>query len=107
MLLCYAPRRVFGESEKCQTFTALGVVSDDPGYQVETREDFEPYRVDVSFADARCVDVRPLLTDLRFVEDESSGGFSFRRGLFDIPAADFEPVWQRMVGDGGMDGEGA
>lgn len=87
---------VFGEDEPCQQFTALGTVTDDTVYQVQMREDFAPYPVDVSFEDGEEVEVRLLLSVLGFVENEASWGLYFRRGLFEIPEGNFQVLRDRM-----------
>ncbi len=95
-LACYSPRMQFGEPEKCQRFTALGQVADDTVYQVQMRENFHPYRVDVTFENCREVDIHPLLRELQFVENEDAWGLYVRRGLFEIPDHDFRLIRERM-----------
>lgn len=95
-IVCYSPQQVYGEPEKCQRFTAMGTVVDDRVYQVQMNEDFAPYRVDVAFENCREIDVRPLLSDLRFVENEDSWGVYVRRGLFEIPDRDAHLIRRRM-----------
>jgi len=95
-VVCYSPRMVSGEDEKCQRFTALGTVVDDTVYQVQMREDFAPYRVDVAFEDCEEIEVRPLFRRLNFIENEDAWGVYFRRGLFEIPGRDFQAIRARM-----------
>lgn len=82
--------------EHVQQFTALGVIADDEPFQVETGPGFEPWRRRVTFEATTPADVRPLLDDLSFVIDKQRWGIPFRRGLFEVPAADFDVIAAAM-----------
>ncbi len=88
----YSPRATIGSTRPLQRFTALGVVADDEPYRVELREGFRPWRRRVEFEPAVAVPVRPLLPVLGFVDDEEHWGLPFRRGLFEVPSADFGAI---------------
>ena len=96
----YSPRLTFGEDEPYQQFAALGTVEPGEIYlgggamdEVGTR----PARRRVSYAaDVRHAPVRALLPRLSFVHDERHWGYPFRRGLFEVPVADFEVIAAAM-----------
>ena len=44
----------------------------------------------------RATDVRPLVDRLSFIPDPRRWGFPFRRGLFEVPAADFRVIEEAM-----------
>ena len=61
------------------------------------REDFHPWRRTVAFdATVHAADVRPLVERLSFIADPRRWGYPFRRGLFDVPEADFAVVEAAM-----------
>jgi len=89
----YSPRTAYPDGEPLQQFTALGTVTGDQVYQVQVRPDFHPWRLAVRFEDpVRAADVRPLVERLSFIPDPRRWGYPFRRGLFEVPAADFEVI---------------
>jgi hypothetical protein len=85
----YSARTAVGTGRPLQRFTALGVVADDEPYQVEVGPDVRPWRRRVDFEQVVAVPIRPLLPALVFIEDEDRWGLPFRRGLFEVQAADF------------------
>jgi hypothetical protein len=89
----YSPRTAYPDGEPLQQFTALGTVTGDEVYQVQVRPDFLPWRLAVRFEDpVRAADLRPLVERLSFIPDARRWGYPFRRGLFEVPAADFEVI---------------
>ncbi|MCW2816001.1 MAG: hypothetical protein JWN84_3456 [Nocardioides sp.] len=88
----YSPRTTIGATRPLQQFTALGVVADDEPYRVELREGFQPWRRRVEFEPVVAVPVKPLLPVLGFILDEEHWGLPFRRGLFEVPSADFGAI---------------
>ncbi|MEO9325727.1 EVE domain-containing protein [Nocardioides sp. C4-1] len=91
-MVFYSPRTALSTGRRLQQFTALGVVVDDEPYQVEVREGLLHWRRRMTFEQVAPVPVRPLLPVLGFVDDEEHWGLPFRRGLFEVPAGDFNAV---------------
>jgi hypothetical protein len=92
LIAFYSPRTAYPAGEPLQKFTALGRVLDDAPYQVQMTPDFHPWRRNVDFLPAKESDVRPLVDRLSFIRDKHRWGFPFRRGLFEVPEADFEVI---------------
>lgn len=97
----YSPRTALQTGKRLQQFTALGVVVDDEPYRVEVHEGLRHWRRRLEFEQVAPVPVRPLLPVLGFVDDEEHWGLPFRRGLFEVPAGDFNAVAGAMR-DGAM-----
>ncbi len=62
----YSPTLEFRGSDKCQAFTALGIVCDRPPYRPAAEGDFSPYRRDVTWLETRDAAIMPLLDALEF-----------------------------------------
>ncbi|MCA9987156.1 MAG: EVE domain-containing protein, partial [Anaerolineales bacterium] len=92
----YSPRTQFRDGDPLQSFTAIGTISDDAPYQVEMNPTFKPFRRDVAFLPCQETPIRPLLADLEFIVDKKRWGYPFRRGLFQIGAADFSRIAAAM-----------
>ena len=95
-IVFYSPRTDYPEGEPLQQFTACGVVTGKDVYQVEMTADFHPWRRDIAFFDCTPASIKPLLGELSFVPDVRNWGFTFRRGLFAIPADDFDRIVTAM-----------
>ena len=94
-IVFYSPRTAMqGEPLRC--FTAAGRVSDDAPYQVEMTPPFRPWRRAVEFAGCIEAPIQPLIGQLSFIPDKKRWGFPFRRGLFEIPEADFRLIAEAM-----------
>lgn len=96
-VIFYSPKKEFSGNEKCQSFTAIGKVKDDEIYQVEMREDFVPYRRNISFFDCRQVPVNSLIDELNFIKNKKNWGFVFRFGFFEIIEQDFKLISEKML----------
>ena len=96
LVVFYSPRTDYPDGELLQQFTACGVVTGTEAYQVEVSPQFHPWRRDVAFAPCLPAPIRPLLPHLGFVLDGSNWGFTFRRGLFEVPAEDFDRIVAAM-----------
>lgn len=96
MLVFYSPRTDYPDGEPLQEFTALGRVADDAPYQAEMSPTFHPWRRRVEFVACQATPIAPLIADLAFIADKRRWGFPFRRGLFEIGAADFECIAAAM-----------
>ncbi len=57
---------------------------------------FQTWRRRVTFLRSEEGSVRPLIGELGFIRDKPRWGFSFRRGLFEVPQADFEQIAHAM-----------
>jgi EVE domain len=95
-IVFYSPRTQLGAGEALQSFTALGEIADDGPYQVAMTPDFHPWRRNVTFSAAAETPIRPLIESLEFIRNKKSWGFVFRRGLFEIGAADFQRIGRAM-----------
>lgn len=101
-LVFYSPRQSYPDGEPLQAFTAHGVVRGAEPYQVEMTDTFHPWRLDVDFAPGTTpAPIRPLLEHLGFIKDPTRWGYAFRRGLFEVPAEDFDRIVDAMRSTGG------
>lgn len=96
-IVFYSAKTDYPDGDALQAFTALGHVSGDDVYQVESAPDFRPWRRDVHFADVTETPIRPLLEDLDFVVDTARWGYKFRFGVFEISEHDFDVLEQAMT----------
>jgi len=95
-IVFYSPRTNYPDGDPLQQFTACGVITGSEVYQVEMSPDFHPWRRAVTFVQCAPIPIKPLLGQLTFIPDERNWGFTFRRGLFQIPADDFDRIAQAM-----------
>jgi len=95
-IVFYSPRTEFDGGTPLQSFTAIGEVTDDAPFQVQLTSEFAPWRRRVVFATSVEAPIRPLIEHLDFITNKTSWGFMFRRGLFEIPAADFAKIEEAM-----------
>ena len=96
-IVMYAPKSVYGQTQPYQRFVALGEVSDGPVFQVDVREDFQPFRRKASYQPVTETPIQPLLETLTFIQNKARWGYSFRFGCFQIPAADFALIRSAMT----------
>ena len=96
LIAFYSPRTELDGGEPLQRFTALGRIADDEPYQAEMTPDFHPWRRRVDFLAADEAPIQPLLPALAFIAKKTSWGFYFRRGLFEITAADMARIAEAM-----------
>jgi hypothetical protein len=93
---CYSPTLEFRGSDKCQAFTALGIVCDRQPYQPAADGDFCPYRRDVTWLETRDAAIKPLLDALEFPAGQANWGYRFRFGLFRISEHDMRTIAEAM-----------
>jgi len=93
----YSPTHSFVGKDKLQSFTACGTVLERAPYQVEMYSGFHPIRRDVSWDQAQCVSILPLLPQLEFSRDLKNWGYQFRFGLFEIGAVDMAVIRHAML----------
>lgn len=96
LIAFYSPRTSLEGGEQLRAFTAIGRVVGDELYQVEMAPGFTPWRRNVQFVTCDEAPIEPLLDALGFIPDMRRWGYPFRRGLFEIPAADFEVIRAAM-----------
>jgi hypothetical protein len=96
---CYSPVREFGGKDKLMAFTAIGVVKDRPPYQGDMGGGFTPFRRDVDWSKCHDAAIHPLLEHLSFTRGQTSWGYKFRFGLFDVLRADMELIATAMGSD--------
>ena len=96
VLVFYSPRTAMRGGTPLQRFTAIGVVADDEPYQVQMSETFHPWRRRLDVLQSADVAAKPLVEQLSFVKDPQRWGLPFRRGLFEVPAADLQVIADAM-----------
>lgn len=84
-------------SELYQKFTAIGEVIDDAPYQVDMGDGFKPFRRNISYFDAKHIDIRPLVPSLPFIKNKNSWGYVFRYGFLEIDQESFEIIASGML----------
>lgn len=98
-VIYYSSKHEMGGKDFYQKFTAIGVVTDEIPYQVDMGDGFAPYRRNIDyFAEARHLDIRPLIAELGFIKNKSSWGYSFRFGFFEIDQKSFALIAKGMLG---------
>ncbi len=95
-IVFYSPREEFRSGETVQSFTAIARVLDDTPYPSTSAAGVEAWRRRVEFLSSSEAPIRPLLPQLDFIRKKESWGFTFRRGFFEIEAADFERIADAM-----------
>ena len=96
VLAFYSPRTAMRGGDPLQRFTAIGVIADDEPYQVQMTETFRPWRRRLDILGSDEADAKPLVDRLSFVKDPQRWGLPFRRGLFEVPAADLQVIADAM-----------
>lgn len=92
----YSPVESFGDKDRLQAFTAIGIANDRPPYQASMCTGFHPWRRDVTWIDALHAPIRPLLGLLSFTEGRSNWGYAFRFGILAITANDLNLISEAM-----------
>lgn len=93
----YSPRMSYPEGAPLQAFTALGHVKTGEIYQHQMSADFCPYRLDVAFDETlNDAPIKPLIAKLDFIKDKTHWGATFRYGMVQISAQDFELIERAM-----------
>lgn len=95
-LVMYSPRTSSPGGDALQAFTAIGMVDTGETYRVTMSEDFEPYRVDVTFYPSREAPIKPLVERLSFIRSKTHWGAAFRFGYVKVPQADFAFIADAM-----------
>ena len=92
----YSPTIEFRGSDKCQAFTALGIVRDWQPYRPTAEGDFSPYRRDVTWLETCDAAIMPLVDALEFSTGRRNWGYQFRFGLFRISEDDMRTIAKAM-----------
>lgn len=96
VLIYYSPTIKYGEKTPYQFFTALGVVSKKPPYQVKMTPDFIPYRRDIYYLETKDAPIKPLIEKLNFIQNKTCWGYAFRFGILQINQDDFICIAKEM-----------
>jgi hypothetical protein len=92
----YSPTIELGGSDKCQAFTALGIVRERAPYRPAAEGDFSPYRRDVMWLETRDAPIKPLLDALEFAAGRRNWGYQLRFGLFRVSERDMRTIATAM-----------
>jgi EVE domain len=95
-LVYYSPRTEIRGGDAVQAFTAIGEVQAGEPYPYDMGGGFVPFRKDVKFLKAKDAPIRPLLDRLSFTKEQKSWGYAFRRGFFEMTAADYALIAEAM-----------
>lgn len=93
-IACYSPSEVFGDKDRLQAFTAIGVVKRGEPYQVDMGAGFRPFRRDVLWSEVVETPVHPLLGLLSFALNDPNWGYRLRFGLFEVSEDDMRVIRQ-------------
>lgn len=91
-----SPTGTFRGSDVLRAFTAIGSVVAGPPYQAAIGGGFRPYRRNVHWCEATVALIRPLLRRLDLASGDTSWGYRFRFGLFEITDADMQTIARAM-----------
>ncbi len=97
-VIYYSSKVSMGGAELYQKFTAIGKVIDDAPYQVDMGDGFKPFRRNISYFEAKHIDIKPLVPLLSFIKNKNSWGYVFRYGFLEIDQASFEIIANAMLG---------
>ena len=92
----YSPVETFGGKDSLKSFTALGLVKPGAPYQGDMGEGFKAFRRDVDWFETKPASILPLLQELSFTKGQTSWGYKFRFGLFEISENDMQLIAQAM-----------
>lgn len=95
-IACYSPRTDHPGGHPLQLFTACGTVTGHAVAEVGLGRGRCTWRRAVRFEPCLPVPIREVLDDLGFITDARYWGIPFRRGLFAIPARDFDRIATAM-----------
>lgn len=96
-VVLYAPKLAYGAPAPCQRFVALGIVADEPIYQANVSEDFQPFRRKAVYEAIVETPIQPLIEPLHFIANKAQWGYPFRFGCVEIPPQDFELIRANML----------
>jgi len=95
-IVYYSPTTTYGEKDRLQSFTAIGVVKDGEPYEAAMGEGFRAFRRDVTWKKAKETPIAPLLDRLELTKGKANWGYQFRFGLIEISARDMATIAAAM-----------
>ena len=96
-LLCYCHKETFEGNTRYQKFLGLGQITSGDVYQYRMNEEFQPFRIDVTFVlPVTETDIHPLIQRLSFIKDKIHWGYQFRYGHLEINESDFDLIVKSM-----------
>jgi predicted RNA-binding protein len=96
-LIYYSPGTRRDGGDPVQAFTGIGEVEGDEVFQADVGGGVAPWRRRIAFRSCREVPIRPLIQRLSFIHDKQRWSYVFRRGLVEIPRADFVLIAAEML----------
>lgn len=96
-VIYYSGKLTLGKSEKCQEFTAIGIVKDDEVYPYQITSDFCPFRRNITFYASQDVSILPLIKYLDFIENKKYWSYPLRFGFLEIKQHDFSLISSQML----------
>jgi hypothetical protein len=96
-IIYYSSKQFFGKPDKCQEFTAIGMIKDDEVYEFQMMPDFRPSRRNIDFFKSKDISIIPFINSLEFIKDKKSWGYPFRFGILEINQHDFDLIASQML----------
>jgi len=96
-IVYYSPVTKYGEKDKLQAFTAIGVIKEGEPYEATMGEGFRAYRRDVTWKKrAKETPIAGLLERLELTKGKKNWGYQFRFGLIEISVRDMATIARAM-----------
>ena len=95
----YCPNIAFLGKEKHQKFIGVGQVVDNYVYQYSMSENFNPFRMNISYfknSPIPEISIHGLINSLEFIKDKQHWGYIFQFGHIEIPKQDFHLILKAM-----------
>ncbi|HEX8548458.1 MAG TPA: EVE domain-containing protein [Cytophagaceae bacterium] len=81
-VIYYSGKQHFGKPEKCQEFTAVGIVKDDEVYPFQMTAEFCPFRRNIEFYKSEDVSILPMIDELEFIQNKKKLGIPISIWIF-------------------------
>ena len=94
-IVYYSPTMVYGEKDRLQSFTAVGVVEEGEPYE-GVMGGFRAFRRDVNWAKAKDTPIAGLLDRLDLTKGKPNWGYQLCFGLIEISARDMGVIARAM-----------
>ena len=88
----YSPSEIMKKPDGLQSFTAIGIILDDPIEQVDMGNGFRPFRRAVRYLTSHPAPIRPLIEQPGFALTGPRWAARLRFGLIDIDAESMDAV---------------
>ncbi|HTQ83262.1 MAG TPA: EVE domain-containing protein [Pseudolabrys sp.] len=95
-IVYYSPTTVYGEKDRLQSFTAIGVVKEGEPYEGAMGSGFRAFRRDVNWSKAAETPIAGLLDRLDLTKGKPNWGYQLRFGLIEISARDMGVIARAM-----------